>query len=274
MRCLAPHKHCLRRCSPSSAICATHGFQARAESVELKAVLDDHRTQLSDLRRHLEKESSENGTLEAVVQHRAARNATGDARLRELEAMFKQVLADEGHIASRAAALESDLAIFATEHARIQEKVATAASWVDLAHANLLQRERTLAAAQSESDRLAAAVEAGRRAVAEREALLRGEQERASRSRALVGEAADEAKARESEVAGLRRDLARKEDDRSEAAGALAAIKKHAAEVCTYTAGCWRFYLLSGLIFCCSCTAHHRAGAWCDIGADVAHGQP
>lgn len=214
---------CLRGC-----------FQARAESVELKAVLDDHRTQLSDLRRHLEKESSENGTLEAVVQHRAARNVVGDARLRELEAMFKQVLADEGQIASRAAALESDLVVFTTEHKRIRDKIATAASCLDLAQAGLLRRERALAAAQSESDTLTAAVEAGRRAVADREALLRREQERASRSRVLAGEAADEAKALESEVAGLRRDLARKEEDRGEAADALAAIKKHTAEVCAY----------------------------------------
>lgn len=199
--------------------------------MEIKAVLDGRRTQLSDLRRHLEKESSENGTLEAVVHHRTSRNERGGARLRDLEAGFERILRDEQLIASRADALESDLAVFAVEHRRVREKLSLAVSRLERAESGLEERERAHADGRRESNRLGAAVQRWRRKVAEREALLRKEQEGASRSRALAKEAAEEAAALESGVRELRRELDRKEEESGKAAAALAALKQRAAEV-------------------------------------------
>lgn len=141
--------------------------------MELKAVLDDRRTQLADLRRHLEKESSENGTLEAALQHRASRNDRGDGRFREhLEGKFHRVVEDERLIGSRADALECDLAVFEEEHLRAREKVQGAVSWLNRAAAELEERERALAEAERESAGLVEAVREGRRVVCEREVLL------------------------------------------------------------------------------------------------------
>lgn len=147
--------------------------QVRAESTELKATLDDRRAQLADLRRHLEKESTENGILEAAVQHRASRNERGDVRLREeLESALDHVIQDEEIISSRATAVESDVAAIEEEHRQVQERIRRAASWLNRAAGNLDERERTLAEGQRESARLVEAVQQGRRVVATREAAL------------------------------------------------------------------------------------------------------
>lgn len=209
-----------------------HGTQVRAESVELKAVLDEGRTQLSDLRRHLEKESSDNGALEAVVRHRASRNGRGEARLRELESAFESVLADERLVVEpRAAGLAADLAAFAAEHRRVRRKVGLAASGLGRAEARLGERELALAGRREASDGLDADVRRLRRAVAERGALLRGEQERTSGATALAKEAAGEAAALESEVAELRRALADAEAESAKAAASLATAQQLSAEV-------------------------------------------
>ena len=113
--------------------------QVRAESVEVKAVLNERRTQLSDLRQHLEKESTENGNLEAVVQHRNCKNDKGAARLRELEVQFSQLLKDDSAVASRAAALESDLGVYNQEHRQAREKISLAASQLDRGEANVVR---------------------------------------------------------------------------------------------------------------------------------------
>ncbi|CAM9545933.1 unnamed protein product [Hapterophycus canaliculatus] len=205
--------------------------QVQEESVELKAVLDDRRMQLADLRRHLEKESSENGTLEAAVQHRISRNERGDARFREdLEAKFDRVVEDEGLIESRADGTESDLAVFEEEHRRVREKVRRAASWLNRAAANLEERERSLAEGERKSARLVEVVRRGRLVVGERKAMLTSERERASESRVRGEEAAEEAAALEDQLSDLRRELARKEEESAEAARALVELEKHAEE--------------------------------------------
>lgn len=119
--------------------------QVRAETVELKAVLDERRTQLSDLRRHLDRESTKNGVLEAEVQHRAARNGRSDARLRGLEGAFDQVLRGERLIESRAAALEADLAVFSAEHRKFSEEIGLAGARLDRADGALGERESGVA---------------------------------------------------------------------------------------------------------------------------------
>lgn len=194
-------------------------------------MLDERRTQLSDLRRHLEKESSENGALEAVVRHRASRNGRGADRLRELDLAFEGVLAGERLLDSRASGLAADLAAFAAEHRRVRRRVGRAAADLGLAERSLRKRERTLALGREESGRLDAGVRRRRLSVAEREALLRGAQEKASREATLAREVAQEAAALGGEVAGLRRGLAAEETGSAEATAALAALKEQAAEV-------------------------------------------
>lgn len=205
--------------------------QVRAESVELKSVLDNRRTQLSDLRRHLEKESSENGTLEAVVQHRTSKNAKGDARLRELEREFNQILKDDRVIASRAAALECDLGVFTQEPRRVRELINPATSQLERAEAYLEKRESSLTEGLRESERLSAAVQEGRRKVEERQSLLRSGQERASNAVLLAQEAAAEAEALERDVVRLRAQVEKKDGESSKAGLDVSATKLQAEEV-------------------------------------------
>lgn len=202
-------------------------------------MLDERRMQLSDLRRHLEKESTKNGMVQAEVEKRTTRNQRGDARLRELEDAFDQVLRDERLIESRAAALEADLAVFASEHRELQENVAVAAARLDRAEGALQERERAVAETRRESDRLDACVRDWRRTVAERDAVLRSEQEKASRSAELAREAGEEASSLEAEVDELRRELAREEAEGGRAAAALGALKERAAEVGTLRVCGW-----------------------------------
>lgn len=72
------------------------------------------------------------------------------------------------------------------------------------------------------------------------------EKERASESRVLSEEAAEEAAALEEQLAGLRQELASNEKESAEAAEALVELKKRAEEVwrCGVLVFCWRFLLV------------------------------
>lgn len=212
--------------------------QVRAESVELKAVLDDRRTQLSDLRRHLENESSENGTLEAVVQHRGSKNDKGDARLETLERDFSEIVKDDKIIAARAEALESDLGVFTQEHRRVREKTSFARGQLGRADAELIKREHAIVEGMRESERLGGLVQEGRRKVEDGQCALRGRQDKASQSRSLAKEAEAEAEAFEGEMVHLRVEVAGKESDSLQAEADASMLKRQAAEVggCTGSA--------------------------------------
>lgn len=205
--------------------------QVRAESVELKAALDDRRTQLSDLRQHLENESSENGILEAAVQHRNSKNNKSEARLAALESEFNRILEDDRLIATRVAALEADLSIFTEEHRCIQEKIILVSSHLDGAEATLSKRERAFAEGLRESERLSAAVQDRRHKVEERRQCLMNAQKQAEKSRSLAREAAAEQEALEHEVACLRDNVITKESENAEAARSFATFKMEVSEV-------------------------------------------
>lgn len=207
--------------------------QVRAESVEVKAVLNERRTQLSDLRQHLEKESTENGNLEAVVQHRHSKNDKGAARLRELELQFTQLLADDNAIASRAAALESDLGVFNQDHRQIREKISLAASQLDRAEATIADRESAISQSLGEGGRLDAAIQEGRGKAGERRRLLRSGQERALKIESLAKEAAAEAKALEADTVRLRGEVAGKEEENIKASLSAEAMRLRATQVYT-----------------------------------------
>lgn len=205
--------------------------QVRAESVELKAVLDGRRTQLSDLRRHLERESSENGTLEAMVQHRSTKNNRGDARLQELENDFTRILKDDQAVASRAATLESDLSVFTVEGRRAREKASLAASQLDTVESFLEIKERALAQGIQESESLNAAVQEGRRKVEKQQSLLRYKQDKTSKAMLLAKETAEEAETLKCEVVGIREEFKRKENESEEISLLVRSTKLEAAEV-------------------------------------------
>lgn len=208
--------------------------QVRAESVEVKAVLNERRTQLSDLRQHLEKESTENGNLEAVVQHRNSKNDKGAARLRELEVQFSQLLNDDSAIASRAAALESDLGVYNQEHRQVREKISLAASQLDRGEANVAERERAISESLKESERLGAAIQEGRGKVEERQCLSRSGQERALKVEALAKEAAAEAEALEADTVRLRVEVASIEAESAKASLGVDTMRLQATQVPTY----------------------------------------
>lgn len=205
--------------------------QVRAESVEVKAVLNERRTQLSDLRQHLENESTENGNLEAVVQHRNAKNDKGAARLRELEVQFAQLLKDDSAIASRAAALESDLGVYNQEHRQVRENISLAASQLDRGEANVVERERAISESLKESEILGAAIQAGRDKVEERQCLSRSGQERALEVESLAKEAAAEAEALEADTVRLRGEVASKEAESADASLGVDAMRVRATQV-------------------------------------------
>lgn len=205
--------------------------QVRAESVEVKAVLNERRTQLSDLRQHLEKESTENGNLEAVVQHRNCKNDKGAARLRELEVQFSQLLKDDSAVASRAAALESDLGVYNQEHRQAREKISLAASQLDRGEANVVERERAISEIFNESERLDAAIQEGRDKVEEQQCLSRSGQERALKVESLAKEAAAEAEALEADTVRLREEVASKEAESANAGLGVDAMRLRATQV-------------------------------------------
>lgn len=207
--------------------------QVRAESVQLKIVLDERRTQLSDLRRHLEKESSENGTLEAVVQHRSEKNKKGDTKLAALELDFSVIVGDDRVIASRLAGFESDLAVMTQEYRRAKEQTSFVATQLDRVEAALDQREHTVAAVLRESERLRGEVEDGRTAVEEKQCLVRAKQERASWARSLAKEAAVELEVLNNDTSMLEEEVIGKESQCEAAVVALEAINLQASEVRT-----------------------------------------
>lgn len=205
--------------------------QVRAESVEVKAVLNERRAQLSDLRQHLEKESTENGNLEAVVQHRNSKNDKGAVRLRELEVQFTQLLKDDSVIASRAAALESDLGVYNQEHRQVREKISLAASQLDRVEAKVVERERAISESIKESERLGAAIQELRDKVEERQCLSRSGQERALKAESLAREAAAEAEASEADTVRLRGEVTSKEAESVSASLSVDAMRLRATQV-------------------------------------------
>lgn len=223
--------------------------QVRAESVELKAVLDGRRTQLSDLRRHLENESSENGTLEAVVQHRGSKNDKGDARLEVLEHEFSKIVKDDKVIAAGAEALESDLGVFAQEHRRVREKTSFARGQLDRVDAELNKREHAIAECMRESERLNGLVQEGRRKVEEGQCTLRGRQEGASHARSLAKEAESEAEVFEGEIVRFRAETTGKESDSQQTGADASTMKQQAAEVCVGDVGS-KYIFVQQTLFC------------------------
>lgn len=211
--------------------------QTRAESVILKTLLDERRTQLSDLRRHLEKESSENGTLEAVVQHRNTKNEKGDARLAALERDFALVVENDKIIASGAAAFESDVGVAMQEHRRIREMTSKGTLQLDRAKAALDERERVVTVNVRENERLRAEVERGRKSVEERQCLMRSKQEKAAMARSLAKEATEQFEGLSRDTDGLREEVVGKESESNEAVLGIEAITRNASEVKTGVQG-------------------------------------
>lgn len=205
--------------------------QVRAESAELKTILDDRRTQLSDLRKHLEKESSENGILEAVVQHRSTKNDKGDARLASLNREFSHILDTDKVIESQAQAAESDLRVFTEECKWIREKVNSVVTQLDRAERALQQRKHSLETSEDENERLCKEVMEGRRAVEERHHLLRQKQQKALASKASAKELAGELKSLTIDMGNLTTEVACKEAESTRSAQELEAIERMASEV-------------------------------------------
>lgn len=211
--------------------------QTRADSVMLKTMLDERRTQLSDLRRHLEKESSENGTLEAVVQHRNTKNEKGDVRLAALEHDFALVVESDKIIAAKASAFESDMVVAVQEHRRIREMTSKGALQLDCAGAALDERERVFMADLRENERLRAEVERGRKDVDKKQCLVRSKQEKAVMARSLAKEAKAELEDLSRETDGLRDRVVGKDSECNEAVVRAGAIKREETEVKTGVPG-------------------------------------
>lgn len=205
--------------------------QVRAESVQLKSVLDDRRTQLSDLRRHLEKESSKSGALEAVVQHRSSKNDKGVARLSALERDFNVIVDDDRVISSRATAFESDLGVITQEHRRIREMVSSVAAQLDRAQAALDERERVLDATARETERLGKEVEEGRRAVEDKQCLLRSKQQKAAAKKVFAKEKAAELEDLDEKTSRLREEVSAKATENEAVVLKLGGIQMMASEV-------------------------------------------
>lgn len=203
----------------------------RAESVELKGILDDRRTQLVDLRKHLEKESGDNGTLEAVVQHRSSVNANSDARLSNLESEFSEVLENDRIIAERAATLESDLSVLTEEWRLVGNKTNMISAQLARAEAALEKRKHTFAEGLKESERLSSALQESRRKVDEVETETKKAKERASKSISAASDAAAKLEALKEKTARLRGDIEAKEADNTRAASDAAEIERQAEEV-------------------------------------------
>lgn len=153
--------------------------QVRAESVQLKAILDDRRTQLSDLRKHVDKESSENGTLEAQVQHRCVKNEQGDARLAALDSDFNHIVTDDKVITSKMRGVEADMNMFTQENLLAQEKVSFVLKHLDRAQRTLEQKEGALANILSKIDHLDEKIVDGRQAVEDGQSFLRSKLDKA-----------------------------------------------------------------------------------------------
>ena len=199
--------------------------------MKLKAVLDDRRTQLVDLRQHLEKESGDNGILEAVVQHRSSKNEFSDKRLAELEREFCEILENDRIVAVRIAGLESDVGVFTDEYRRIQEKTSVVSSQSTRAEAALEERERAFALGLREGERLSSELQETRRKFDDLQSKGEKAHEKASRAKSLASDAAGDLKALEEQVTLLRSDVDVKESDMSAVAFEAAATERQADEV-------------------------------------------
>lgn len=199
--------------------------------MELKGILDDRRTQLVDLRKHLEKESGDNGTLEAVVQHRSSVNANSDARLADLESEFSEILENDRIIAERAATLESDLSVLTEECRLVGDKTGMISAQLARAEAALEKRKHTFAEGLKESERLSSALQESRRKVDELENETKEAKERASKSVSTASDTAAKLEALKEKVARLRGDIEAKETDITRAASDAAEIERQEEEV-------------------------------------------
>lgn len=205
--------------------------QTRAESVMLKNILSDRRTQLSDLRRHLEKESSENGTLEAMVDARHHKNDKGDARLARLEREFALVLKDDETIASRVVAFQFNLGAARDTTKAVREMTGVGESMLDQVKAALDGKERAVAQDEKEVERLRQELSRGRQSVQESQCLLRSKQEEAAATRLVAEKAAAELELLTRDTDHFREEVEGRESECSEAALHLEAAKKKASEV-------------------------------------------
>lgn len=205
--------------------------QTRAESVMLKNILSDRRTQLSDLRRHLEKESSENGTLEAMVDARHHKNDKGDARLVRLEREFALVLKDDETIASRGVAFEFNLGAARETTKKAREMTGVGESILDQVKVALDERERGVALNEEEVERLRQEVSKEIQSVQERQCLLRSKQEKASATRSVAEEATAELGLLTRDTDHFREEVEGRESEYSKAALHLEATKRKASEV-------------------------------------------
>lgn len=207
--------------------------QAQADSTHVSADLDAYKTQLLDLRRHLENESAANGDLQAVVEHRTSKNGKGDERLRALQREFALIVEDDKLIASRCSFLASDVELFALEHRNIREKISCAASKLDRAEATLSERERALDESVQKNQRLDVALHEARRKVEEGQSSLRSAEEKLSATNLSAQEAAAEAEALKIDLCTRtpREHVMRKEEESRQASLDVVAIRRQAEEV-------------------------------------------
>lgn len=205
--------------------------QAKEEAEHLKALVDDRRAQLSDLRKHLEKESGENGTLEAVIQYRNTKNDQGDSRLAILERDFNQIVSTEQAIGNSAVAIEENLVVFTQDSRHLQERTSSITNELDRAEMMIQRKEREMEATARDCERLGDEISKGRSTVQEREGMLRKKREETLTSRASSKEAQDELKTLEEETCKLKEELTKKEFECQHASRELDEATRAASEV-------------------------------------------